>query len=59
MSPLPVLSCADPALLQHLPDPTSPALRELLASTVTSKLRGLEVSQDWKLVDTSECCNHQ
>lgn len=39
--------------LRNLPTPNSTALRELLSSTVTSKLRGLEVSQDWKLVDTS------
>jgi hypothetical protein len=42
--------------LRNLPTPNSTALRELLSSTVTSKLRGLEVSQDWKLVDTCECC---
>jgi hypothetical protein len=44
-------------LLQRLPEPASPSLRELLASTVISKLRGLEVSQDWKLVDTSKLQN--
>jgi hypothetical protein len=38
--------------VQNLPTPSSTSLRELLARTVTSKLRGLEVSQDWKLVDT-------
>lgn len=54
-----VLYCA--VLLQKLPTPSSTSLRELLATAVTSKLRGLEVSQDWKLVDTSRstamlCC---
>lgn len=42
--------------VQSLPTPSSVSLRELLARTVTSKLRGLEVSQDWKLVDTGGCC---
>lgn len=39
---------------QSLPTPGSVPLRELLSSTVSSKQRGLEVSQDWRLVDTSE-----
>jgi hypothetical protein len=35
-------------LLQALPKLVNPQLQELLASTVRSKQRGLEVASDWK-----------
>lgn len=41
---------------QALPAPSNPDLRELLSSTISSKQRGLEVSSDWRLVDTSAFC---
>jgi hypothetical protein len=34
--------------LQTMPQPGNAALQELLASTVRSKQRGLEVASDWK-----------
>ncbi|KAF8059455.1 Pdk2 [Scenedesmus sp. PABB004] len=40
--------------LSSLPPSSSPALRELLAGTVASKERGLEVAQDWRLVGTDD-----
>jgi len=49
------LACACVPLLQALPTPTRGSLHDLLSGTIISKQRGLEVAQDWKLVDTSAC----
>ncbi|WIA16094.1 hypothetical protein OEZ85_012817 [Tetradesmus obliquus] len=40
--------------LQALPQPANPQLQELLASTVRSKQRGLEVASDWKQQGTDD-----
>lgn len=47
--------CLCVSLLQALPTPTRGSLHDLLSGTIISKQRGLEVAQDWKLVDTSAC----
>lgn len=45
-------ACVCAVLLQALPPPEHPQLKELLASTISSKASGLDVAKDWRLVGT-------